>query len=446
MFAGRRLLDAHDGRPKMSADSGCLYEERIMNTRRTSRWLAYAALLVTLSCGTTPAGPANDGADWDALRDRIEALEGSAASAIDDIQSLHNTLDGYGSQLAAQDERLAELEQMSATIAALQQQVAELAASSGAPAAYGNGASGSLTITQDVRLGDRVTSSTVLPGQNVRNLQFTDFTVAEGVTLTVQSGTVIRCTGTFTNNGTIIVQHGAEGSDRLVAGSTGNPVLRSAPAGVATLAAASGDVGSAATLRAGGTPGAGLSEFEAVATIAVGVNAGGGGGAALDAGGDGGGGFVVIAQGELTNTGTIQATGADAPAGGGGGGGGVVILASRTAVTNTSSGFIDVSGGDGGDANSSSGPGGGGGGGIVHLIAPELSDEGTMVAAGGAAGASGSHGGVTASTRSGGGGGGASGGSGGTGGSVEINGDTTAAEGGQAGFTLMTQADPSALF
>lgn len=51
--------------------------------------------------------------------------------------------------------------------------------------------------------------STTPPPNN--NFQFTDFSVAAGVTLTVPSGTVIRCTGTFTNNGTIVVNTGAPG-------------------------------------------------------------------------------------------------------------------------------------------------------------------------------------------------------------------------------------------
>src|SRR5262249_49816779 len=43
------------------------------------------------------------------------------------------------------------------------------------------------------------------------NFQFRNFTVDAGVTLTVPSGTVLRCTGTFSNNGVITVLPGAAG-------------------------------------------------------------------------------------------------------------------------------------------------------------------------------------------------------------------------------------------
>src|SRR5204863_7637363 len=43
------------------------------------------------------------------------------------------------------------------------------------------------------------------------NNQYASFTVPSGVTVTIPSGTVIRCTGTFTNNGTIVVDPGAKG-------------------------------------------------------------------------------------------------------------------------------------------------------------------------------------------------------------------------------------------
>src|SRR5262245_37476721 len=66
---------------------------------------------------------------------------------------------------------------------------------------YGNGSAGARAIATDE-------DWTLTP---VDDPQFTDFTVNAGVTLTVPSGTVIRGTGTFTNNGKIVVARFAAG-------------------------------------------------------------------------------------------------------------------------------------------------------------------------------------------------------------------------------------------
>src|SRR5262245_28730335 len=60
---------------------------------------------------------------------------------------------------------------------------------------YGNGSAGARTISAD--------ESWLEGGNPPANIQFTNFTIDAGVTLIIPSGTVIRCTGTFTNNGTL---------------------------------------------------------------------------------------------------------------------------------------------------------------------------------------------------------------------------------------------------
>src|SRR4029079_14004030 len=64
---------------------------------------------------------------------------------------------------------------------------------------YGDGSTGALTREP-------------APSSDESSLQFTDFTIPTGVYVFVGSGTVIRCTGSFTNNGTLLVGDGAEGS------------------------------------------------------------------------------------------------------------------------------------------------------------------------------------------------------------------------------------------
>lgn len=303
---------------------------------------------------------------------------------------------------------------------------------------YGTGTAGARTVTSDIRLD----------GPDA-NLQYTDFIVEEGVTLTVQSGTVIRCTGRFINRGTIVLQSGTRGADRAgVATSTQLESLRPAAMGIGKLAAASGEVGGPSAERLGGAGGEGLSEFEARILLMPQTQAGGSGGAALASGGDGGGAMTVIAAGEIRNEGVIRADGVDAIDGGGGGGAGVLIFASGERVVNAAGASIAAEGGLGGDSTSNSGPGGGGGGGIVHLIAPDMDNDGDVSVAGGEPGTAGPAGSITGSPRSGGGGGGASAGAGGQGGAAGEGAEATPEEAspGAAGRFLTTTMDPGTLF
>src|SRR2546425_2515539 len=71
------------------------------------------------------------------------------------------------------------------------------------PRIFGDGSAGARVIdaSQNLRQG----------GVGDVNFQYTDFTVNPGVTLTIQSGLVLRCTGSFVNNGTIVIKTGASG-------------------------------------------------------------------------------------------------------------------------------------------------------------------------------------------------------------------------------------------
>jgi len=303
---------------------------------------------------------------------------------------------------------------------------------------WGDGSAGVRVISGEVNFKDT-------------NLQFTNFTVQAGATMMIQSGAVIRATGRFINNGTILVEFGAEGGTRSER--TPGSILISeqfAVAGIGTLSAGSGEIGDAQSFRLQGTGGAGISEFESRQVLTPGTNAGGGGAAGLTAaGGDGGGALTILAQEGVVNNGEILADGADAGgSGAGGGGGGAVILASAHEVINTQVGVISVTGGDGGPSGSAVGPGGGGGGGLVHMLGLQIIDNGTVDVAAGAGGDLGNVGSVTATVRSGGGGGGPSVGDGGSGGMVMdgVAADPMPAADGEEGESVQTLTDPAALF
>jgi hypothetical protein len=74
----------------------------------------------------------------------------------------------------------------------------------GAPGSAGSeGADGSLRIYGDGSSGAlNVATTTSWSGSEALG-QYTDCSIAAGVTLTVPTGTVLRCSGSFTNDGTI---------------------------------------------------------------------------------------------------------------------------------------------------------------------------------------------------------------------------------------------------
>lgn len=309
------------------------------------------------------------------------------------------------------------------------------------------GADGQLRIFGNGSAGDRtVAASTTLADTN---LQYANFTINADVTLTIPSGSVIRCTGTFTNNGNIVVQSGAAGSRQAIE-ENGTDLLDGgyipSEAGVALSSSGPGDFGFGTSPRSGGRGGLGLPAFEARSELNPGPKAGGGGGGTFGfTGHSGGGSLTVLAQSAILNaaTGTITAAGAGGGTRSGGGGGGVIILTSPGSVVNN--GTVSANGGAGGNSDSFAGASGGGGGGIIHMLSPTIT-AGTTSVTGGLAGANGGAGSVSINPRQGGGGGGACGGDGGRGSSVSIAGTPSGADAGSAGHVLQSTVNPTALF
>ena len=262
------------------------------------------------------------------------------------------------------------------------------------------------------------------------NWQFHDVTIAANETLAITSGTIVRCTGTFTNNGAIVVGNGAVGGVAPLPG-----IAPSAPTAGTT---GTGDVH-------GGMPGLAAAPL---AIVRPGLYGGGAGYNQAGSGGNGGGSLVVLALGGIANVGTIHADGQTAAVAGGGGAGGIIVLASPGTISNT--GTISVAGQNGadgavsGDGTVAYGAGGGGGGGIIRYISPTVTDTGMDTVTAGAGGNALATT-VTAASRIGGAGGGGGGGAGGGGGGIVAN-SAQAAGGGNAGVVVTTMADPTALF
>jgi hypothetical protein len=304
----------------------------------------------------------------------------------------------------------------------------------GIPTLYGNGSAGPLTIAVSTTLTDA-------------NTQYTNVIVNAGQTLTVQSGTVIHCTGTFTVNGTLNVATGGNGgnleNDTDFTATTLSPQIRPGTQGLADSAAGFPEVGGTTDICLGGEGGIGQGT-ESRFIFYPGHNAGGSGaGAPGNTGGAGGGGLTVLAFGAISIPGTLNANGGS-PVGAGGGAGGVVVLASTTSIT--VAGTVNCNGGDGGGSQVDSGASAGGGGGIINLFAPSITGvNGTdLVVTAGAAGSTATN--ATSTFRSGGAGGGGCGGNGGQGGTVSAADVSSAASAASAGQINKVTADPTGLF
>ncbi len=301
---------------------------------------------------------------------------------------------------------------------------------------YGDGSAGDATLTGETTLDDT-------------NLMYGDFTVEEGATISIPSGAVIRCSGSFVNRGTIVVLPTPSGGHSYYTqGIPGGIIPRTLPphSGVALQAAEHGELARDTSSAGGGYGGRGMAALQASQLLHPGMHGGGGGAGSLIGytGGNGGGSLVVIARASLSNPGLIRAGGDEGNGpGAGGGAGGVVILASAGTLENA--GTIQARGADGSDSAINTAAGGGGGGGIVHLIGPDVSNEGGANIVGGLAGSSGAAGSVTGNPRSGGGGGGACGGNGGLGGTVNGANDPDPAEDGGVGHVLVTESDPATM-
>lgn len=317
--------------------------------------------------------------------------------------------------------------------------VIAIANNAGASRFYGDGSAGALTISAGANW------TTTPPTGN--NLNFTNVVVDPGQTLTVPAGTTIRCSGTFTNNGTITVNTGATktgGSFNTLSevpyngknAKEGNPgdsiIPASAPYWHNAFSTFPLEV-------EGGTGGLSIPQTLAASSFNS-FRIGGGSGSGYSVGA-GGGLLKIYCNGAVINAGTINANGANASSSSGGGGGGIVILASQTSVDNAA-GTISATGGDGGNGFSWGGIGGGGGGGITLLVAPTITSAGgTITVTAGSAGTSSTA--VTTNVRIGGGGGGASGGNGGIGGNISSTSVVGTAGAGIAGYSLEIIANPA---
>jgi len=331
------------------------------------------------------------------------------------------------------------------------------AGETGAPGA--DGADGQLRIygnsSNDVTISfseDWTNSNPAYPDMQFRNLM-----IDYGATLTVPSGTVLRCSGSFVNYGTIVVGKAAKGGKLDIAdGASGISSMRfpsvtfPGQGALARNPASFGELGDNSQGRYLGMGGLRFYDAEnglhPAQILQPGIMGGGGGaGSLLGWGGDGGGSLTVLSRYAMTieEGGGIVASGGDGATGAGGGGGGIIILASPVSVFN--GGNLYANGGHGGFAGTGSlisvAGGGGGGGGIIHFISPDISEGWTSVNGG-----LGDESAIdTGSYHQGGGGGGACGGSGGDGGTMRTDGAESSQDG-QDGLVVTTEADPTALF
>jgi hypothetical protein len=279
------------------------------------------------------------------------------------------------------------------------------------------------------------------------NSQFVSLTVATGATLYIPSGTTIHCTGTFDCEGSIVVEpsgafNPAPPAANFVDLSTvpNNGQFISPPASLQGTVAQGPPI-QAAAIASGGQS---LPSEEVAALLHPPTGGGGGAGNGTPFvvsrfGGAGGGTLTVLAAGAITVNGTIAANGWNGDVSCGGGGGGVIILASSTSCTAGPSSVLDVAGGAGGayDSSNNAASGGGGGGGLVRLLAPVIGSTGTINTQ---AGAAGNNTGSNVNTVQGAAGGDSIGG-GGSGGL-----QTQSGTAGEAGASLQTRTDPTALF
>lgn len=302
---------------------------------------------------------------------------------------------------------------------------------------YGDGSAGSLTVSG----GSSIDWTATPPAGN--NLNFTSVVIAAGGTLTVPAGTTIRCSGTFINNGILVVSPANNTGRYTISSGVAVAVPSISPPG-------RGDAFLAAGLPAGhtalgvflngGQGGKGIPQTLAASSFNNFKFGGGAGAALVGASGQPGGGLVKIyCQGNVVNNGTITAEALVTT--GGGGGGGIVILASSTSVNNDT-GTISAQGGAGQSASGfGRGASGGGGGGIIIMVAPAITNLGTTSVTGGAAGASGVV--LINAVHTAGAGGGASGGNGGGGGSITFTNLAAAAFAGDNGYVLEITANPA---
>ncbi len=301
----------------------------------------------------------------------------------------------------------------------------------GALKKYGDGSSGNLVV-----------SGYYFP---ILTNQYENIIVEPGGHLEVSPGSIIRCRGTFVNNGLVTVSDTSDGGgitqNTEPAGASG---IQFSNPGIAKSIASSGQFTINNSAALGGAGGIGLGFAGATNIINRLYVKGGGSGMSTEYnGGNGVGALVILCQNGIVNNGTIDATPEQAfGRSAGGAGGGIIILASKDSVQNT--GLISANGGKGGNSWDTGGAGGGGGGGIVELIAPNITNTGLISVAGGQVGSTSNT--TTSFYRFGGGGGGGSGGDGGKGMNVAANGTQSGGTAGSLGVTIINITDPTAFF
>ena len=316
---------------------------------------------------------------------------------------------------------------------------------------FGDGTGGALTVAN----GSTMTVED--PGSwgntDASNTNFTSVTVAAGGTLNIESGTIIRCTGTFTKNGTINVVAPHNGGDDGRPADNGSMNFNNTYAFSGeyqpSLTAAVGGLAGAAPAAAQVSALYNIITLNSASEISHGTNlllGGSGAGGYSRAGGNSGGAVTILAFGAISNAGSINADGEDAAgAGAGGGAGGILLFSSDTSITNAAGATISANGGNGGVNNDRNAPGGGGGGGIIHFHCANGSAAitGTGVGVSALAGAAGV---LTAGTladhhhRDAGGAGGTCAGIGGNGGSIDALDVSSAAGAAGAGSIIVDSA------
>lgn len=232
----------------------------------------------------------------------------------------------------------------------------------GSPIVHGDGSDGDMTIAASVDWRTSPPSG---------SLQFNNFIVNAGQTLTVPSGLTIRAAGAVNIAGAIVVSAYAA-TNISTAGDTGDCSSVGATQAVSATPVTGGVAVGTAIARQlvnqilkGGGGGAGTPGFAGL----------GGGSLRILAAGA----VTITATGSITADGTPGANGSLSANSGGGGAGGILVLASATSVTNA--GLLSASGAAGGNGTTvplPRGAGGGGGGGIIHFLSPS-NTAGTLI-------------------------------------------------------------------
>ncbi len=230
------------------------------------------------------------------------------------------------------------------------------------------------------------TNTTIMGGEH----DYTSFTIAKGVTVTVVGGPLLLAvTGAIDIEGTLDAS-GARGGDGVSSSSFGK-------GGVGAAGAGDGGDGVLSGNPAPGHDGVGLGKGFAGVTWQ-----GGSGGGFASVGGTsasskfGAGVAGGVAYGTIDLLPLFAGSGggggsgsASCGSGGGGGGGGALKLTAGQSLTIGATGVVRANGGaGGGDGGGGCGGGGGGSGGTIWLVSRTLTHDGVVEANGGAAGAS----------------------------------------------------------